>query len=371
MPRLFPPKTSEIPEGYWRNGYGKSLVRSCWGKVEVKTQRLKAKDGKQSQVYCDGSLDTSGWSPEALERLLELVLELPYETSSTLAQRFGLAISSSGLEHLLEPYFSTCQAQLQTILTESEMRTEETNQQPSKRLMVLQTDGVFVLKRPENGHCEGMEIKSAVLYPQESPQDRVMLAEGCNAQSFLPLMAGLTKRYCHQDDFIVGIGDGAPWVEEVLDTLADIRITDVFHSCQYLDTLMQELLWDEDQRTQHRRVWCRGDMSAQHWLSLHLPTPELRRDWSAAAQTALDYFLNRLEHMNYPSFKANGYPIGSGQVEAMNKNVIGNRLKRSGMHWSKQGASAMAASRALAFSKFKLASFEHLRFLAYAPSSSP
>jgi hypothetical protein len=34
--------------------------------------------------------------------------------------------------------------------------------------------------------------------------------------------------------------------------------------------------------------------------------------------------------MNYPAFKAEGYPIGSGQVEAMNKNVIGNRLKRSG-----------------------------------------
>jgi hypothetical protein len=69
--------------------------------------------------------------------------------------------------------------------------------------------------------------------------------------------------------------------------------------------------------------------------------------------------------MDYPVFKAKGYPIGSGQVEAMNKNVIGNRLKRSGMHWSKGGASAMAATRALAFSKFKLCSFDQLRFQAY------
>jgi hypothetical protein len=94
-------------------------------------------------------------------------------------------------------------------------------EQGTRRMMVLQTDGVFVLKRPEHGHCEGMEIKSAVLYPQQSPQDRVMLADGCDAQNFLPLLAGLSKRYCHQDDFIVGIGDGAPWVEDILDLLAD------------------------------------------------------------------------------------------------------------------------------------------------------
>ena len=322
-------------------------------------------------MYCDGSLDSSGWSPEALKRLLDLVLELPYETASSLAHTFGLAISSSGLERLSQPYLTTCQSQLRTLLIEPEVNPIATTKPPSQRLMVLQTDGVFVLKRPEDGYCEGMEIKSAVLYPQASPQDRIMLAEGCDAKSFFPLLAGLTKKYCSPEDFIVGIGDGAPWVEEALDLLANIRITDVFHSCQYLDVLMQELLWDEGKRIQHRQAWCRGDISAQHWLSLHLPTPDQRQHWSQAASTALDYFTARLDHMDYPAFKAKGYPIGSGQVEAMNKNVIGNRLKRSGMHWSKAGASAMAATRALAFSKLKLATFEQLRFLAYAPASSP
>jgi hypothetical protein len=137
--------------------------------------------------------------------------------------------------------------------------------------MVLQTDGVFVLKRPEHGQCEGMEIKSAVLYPQQAPQDRVMLADGCAAQDFLPLLSGLTSRYCHPHDFIVGLGDGAPWVEASLDVLTDLRITDVFHSCQYLDTVMQALGWSERKRIQHRKSWCNGDTSAQGWLALHLP----------------------------------------------------------------------------------------------------
>jgi hypothetical protein len=343
-------------------------------------------------MFVDASLDQSGWSPWALAQLLHLVIHYSFEEASDLAASFGLAISSSELERLSKPYLYTCQHTLHSTLTQEKPVSSQPHpasldsapidsapidsarldsarlaQQPERsgRMMVLQTDGVFVLKRPENGHCEGMEMKSAVLYPQNAPQDRVMLAEGCSASEFLPMLSGLTQRFCSNRDVIVGIGDGAVWVEEALDLLADIRITDVFHSCQYLETLMQALAWDEAQRSEQRRLWCRGEISAQHWLSLHLPLPKQRQDWSEEALTALSYFTTRLEHMDYPAFKAKGYPIGSGQVEAMNKNVIGNRLKRSGMHWSKQGAAAMAASRALAFSKFKLASFNQLRFLAY------
>jgi hypothetical protein len=134
-------------------------VKSCWGEVEVKTQRLKHKNGKQSHIFCDGSLDNSGWSPEALERLLDLVCELPYETASSFATRFGLAFSSSSLERLSQPYLVTCQQKIRTILTEPNRTPAGTPTHNSKRLMVLQTDGVFVLKRPEDGHCKGMEIK--------------------------------------------------------------------------------------------------------------------------------------------------------------------------------------------------------------------
>jgi hypothetical protein len=315
MPRIFPPKATEIPKGYWRNGYGQSVVRSCWGEVKVRTQRLKRKDGKQTHIFCDGSLDNSGWSPEALERLLDLVIELPYETASTLAQRFGLAISSSGLERLLQPYLVTCQTQLQTTLTQCEPSKKDTSKPASKRLMVLQTDGVFVLKRPELGSCEGMEIKSAVLYPQTSPQDRVMLADGCEAQSFLPLLSGLTKHYCSHNDFIVGVGDGAPWVEEALDLLANLRITDVFHSCQYLDVLMQELGWDESKRTLHRRAWCQGGISAQQWLSLYLPSPHLRNAWSQPALTALDYLLTGLTTWTILLSKLRVIPSARGKLK--------------------------------------------------------
>ena len=36
--------------------------------------------------------------------------------------------------------------------------------------------------------------------------------------------------------------------------------------------------------------------------------------------------------MDYPKYRENGWPIGSGQIEGMNKSVIWSHMKESGMH---------------------------------------
>lgn len=44
-----------------------------------------------------------------------------------------------------------------------------------------------------------------------------------------------------------------------------------------------------------------------------------------------------LDKLAYSTYLARGLPIGSGPVEASCKNLVGARLKRSGMRWSRQG----------------------------------
>jgi len=51
------------------------------------------------------------------------------------------------------------------------------------------------------------------------------------------------------------------------------------------------------------------------------------------------------EKMRYDVFRANGFDIGSAAVEAACKNVVGKRLKQSGMRWSRPGLSATLALR--------------------------
>ncbi|MBA3944224.1 MAG: hypothetical protein H0X37_06625 [Herpetosiphonaceae bacterium] len=49
--------------------------------------------------------------------------------------------------------------------------------------------------------------------------------------------------------------------------------------------------------------------------------------------------------MQYPAFRAAGWPIGSGSVESANKLVVEDRLKGSGMHWARENVNPLLALR--------------------------
>lgn len=338
-------------------------------------QRLKSKAGVQEQIYLDASLDESGWSPEALVRIVDLGTRLPYEEAAVVARQFGLDLRRSSVDDLTAGCAQACQQgvvrALNSVASAENERRPESYERPVST-MVLQVDGVYVLGRPEAGGCPGLEIKSAVLYSQSSPSQRWMLADRCKAEDFLPLLAGLLKKAnVTPKDTLLGLGDGAVWIDNIFEHLQAIRITDVYHAVDYLDTLMQALGWDEPTRQAQRCDWFRGSTNARDWLRQHLPNPEAWLTWDEPALTALNYLESRLDSMDYALFTHKGYPIGSGQIEGMNKSVIGNRLKRSGMHWSEPGAASMASLRAQTCAKHPLISFETLRFDAFslAPSS--
>jgi hypothetical protein len=54
--------------------------------------------------------------------------------------------------------------------------------------------------------------------------------------------------------------------------------------------------------------------------------------------------------MDYKRFRAIGYFVGSGVIEAGCRTVVGQRLKCSGMHWSVVGANAIITVRCLELS---------------------
>jgi Uncharacterised protein family (UPF0236) len=76
---------------------------------------------------------------------------------------------------------------------------------------------------------------------------------------------------------------------------------------------------------------------------------------SAAAQElhrcTTNYFRNHQHRMDYPTYIANGWEIGSGPVESACKTVINNRLDGSGMRWGPSGSDALCHLRALYLSE--------------------
>lgn len=78
-------------------------------------------------------------------------------------------------------------------------------------------------------------------------------------------------------------------------------------------------------------------LSHLSWLVARYP--------SAAIQEKLTYLQKREAHMQYPSYQAAGWPIGSGSVDSANKVVVEARLKGAGMRWKRENVNPMLVLR--------------------------
>jgi len=99
-----------------------------------------------------------------------------------------------------------------------------------------------------------------------------------------------------------------------------------------------------------RRPRCKAWLARQaHALKHDGPDPVLAALRALPAgqhrDAALAYLEPRLAQLQYPTFRAAGYPIGSGLVEGANKVVVEDRLKGSGMHWAPPSVDPMLALR--------------------------
>ena len=67
----------------------------------------------------------------------------------------------------------------------------------------------------------------------------------------------------------------------------------------------------------------------------------------AEIRKTFGYFFNNRSRMNYYHLAKDGYPIGSGEVEAANKVLVTQCLKRFGQRWSRDGGQGVLSYRAL------------------------
>ena len=68
---------------------------------------------------------------------------------------------------------------------------------------------------------------------------------------------------------------------------------------------------------------------------------------SKAACKAVTYFNHHRDMMDYATYLAKGYPIGTGQIEGACGCLVKDRMENSGMRWSIDGAEAMLQQRAV------------------------
>lgn len=170
-----------------------------------------------------------------------------------------------------------------------------------------------------------------------------------DAQAFADLASiEVERRGIAHAKQVCAIQDGAEWLQGFVDGHRHdaIRILDFAHAAEYLSQVGEQgqavgyhvsarwlpIVLHELKHRGPKRI-----MKHLAWWQTHRPLP--------AVTDALRYFGKRLDQMDYPSFQAQGWPIGSGMVESANKVVMQARLKRAGMHWNPSNVNPMLALR--------------------------
>jgi len=135
-----------------------------------------------------------------------------------------------------------------------------------------------------------------------------------------------------------------------------VQIVDFYHALEHAGAVLQALLGNKEHSHYRRRL--------RHWAKRLLKNGVeslIAQSRRAAVEEALGYFVRNVDRMQYGTFRAQGFFIGSGVVEAGCKTVIGARCKQSGMFWSVTGAENILALRCIhasrrldAFWKFRL-----------------
>ena len=131
-----------------------------------------------------------------------------------------------------------------------------------------------------------------------------------------------------------------------------VRIADFFHVAEHLSDLAKAWSPGDPEATQELADrWCH---QLKHEGGRAMLAELERLDCGGRSDSALEvyrqvkqYVGNHVDRMDYPTYHAAGWQIGSGHIEAACKTVVNQRLKQSGMRWGCDGADAVCHLRAL------------------------
>jgi hypothetical protein len=148
----------------------------------------------------------------------------------------------------------------------------------------------------------------------------------------------------YQAKTYVGVADGAADNWKFLQPLVDIEVLDFFHATEYLAKVSNAAFKRKDQAKEwlkqtshilkHEKDGAKILLEAMKTLS----KKKISQAKKEEIETAITYFTNHLDQMNYESYLSKKLPIGSGAIEAACKVIIKQRMCNSGMRWTEDGA---------------------------------
>lgn len=152
---------------------------------------------------------------------------------------------------------------------------------------------------------------------------------------------------CYEKTVI--LSDGATWIRNVKEELFPDaqQILDFFHLCENTHSFAKAI-WGTDEKK--CKTWAKCICDKLENGKYKEVLEEIKEYESMKMPPGIvnlyQYINNNRHNIDYPTYKANGYFIGSGAIESGNKIVLQSRLKQAGMRWNPITAQYMLSLKA-------------------------
>jgi len=214
-------------------------------------------------------------------------------------------------------------------------------------------------KQPD-GSSRTMEAKLGCVFTQTSTDEQGFAVRDPESTSFVGaiekseefgwrIYAEAVRRGLYEAERVVVLGDAAEWIRTIKEQHFPqaLQIVDLYHAREHVAELCKSLFGsDQGQIVRLRtRWWTWLDEGKVERIveQANSKLPESSDQEKAGKE--ITFLKTHKELMRYNQFRKQGLFVGSGVMEAGCKNLIGQRMKQSGMEWSRRGANAIIALR--------------------------
>jgi hypothetical protein len=328
-------------------------IQTLFGTISIKRAYYHCPDCGNSLVPYDlaSGLGSEHISPGLAKACCLLTVDESFEqTSRKIEAVTGQKVSDNTIERVAEHVGAVARIQQTQSLEEFFERRHIPDSAHQPETLYIAVDGT-----PAHEMDGWHEAKAGAIYGQDERDKtdiRRFVAGFENSEKF-GWYVWLAACRCglRQAKRVVYLGDGAGWICSQRQThfKRATFIIDWYHAKKHLWDC-GKVLFGEGTEATKKWVEQRSDLLWDGWTKRLLDDlQDQRKKHRGRKREAIDslygYILGNEEQMRYDVFRAQGYDIGSGAAEGACKNVVGKRLKQSGMIWTRFGSSSMLALR--------------------------
>jgi hypothetical protein len=314
-------------------------------------------------------------SAELREWLVELGARESFtEAAGLLKKLTGLGVSAETVRQHTERVGAELEEAQATAAAEVERTKEPVGPVDSAPgMLVVEVDGVMVRYLDGwhevklglvGGQVDGKLVAPSYLAQRASPDEfgPRLLAEAARrgALDMVGWKGPVTGRGLAILRRVGVLGDGAVWIWNLAaEHFGDrIEIVDYYHATQHVWTLANAFYGEGVAkakawaRRQSSRLLTKGPAGLLRALDA---IKRCRTEANEVVRREQHYFQTNQSRMDYPTFRKQGLPIGSGAIESETRRLVQIRMKLSGARWSEQGAQAVLNVRARLLSHLPIA----------------